>query len=94
VILRSKDTSLVSPAFSTNTFAIRFDEYRYHVIQHLISVTAKHWDKSMRVLASKALHNLVSLDSNYFIENALPYLVSIIQSIKNSGTLFNNFFIF
>ncbi|KAI7897840.1 armadillo-type protein [Cokeromyces recurvatus] len=53
----------------------KFDEYRYHLIQHLISVTAKHWDKSMRVLASKALSNLVSLDPNYFLTHALPYLV-------------------
>lgn len=30
----------------------------------------------MRVLASKALYNLVPLDPTYFLENALPYLVS------------------
>jgi hypothetical protein len=30
----------------------------------------------MRILASKALYNLVPLDPKYFIENALPYLVS------------------
>ncbi|KAG2210327.1 hypothetical protein INT47_003312 [Mucor saturninus] len=53
----------------------KFEEYRYHLIQHLISVTAKHWDKSMRVLASKALYNLVALDPQYFLDTALPYLV-------------------
>ena len=54
----------------------RFEEYRYHLIHHLISVTAKHWDKSMRILASKALYNLVALDPTYFLDTALPYLVS------------------
>lgn len=53
----------------------QFEEYRYHLIQHLISVTAKHWDKAMRVLASKALHNLVFLDPKYFLEKVLPYLI-------------------
>lgn len=29
----------------------------------------------MRVLASKALHNLVFLDPKYFLEKVIPYLV-------------------
>lgn len=37
----------------------------------------------MRVLASKALYNLVSLDPKYFLDTALPYLVSIV--INNSA---------
>lgn len=45
------------------------------MIEHLISVTAKHWDKSMRILASKALYTLVPLDPQYFIDTALAYLV-------------------
>ncbi|GAN10993.1 tubulin-specific chaperone D-like [Mucor ambiguus] len=53
----------------------KFEEYRYHLIEHLISVTAKHWDKSMRVLASKSLYTLVPLDPHYFIERALTYLI-------------------
>ncbi|KAL9537255.1 hypothetical protein MBANPS3_011942 [Mucor bainieri] len=53
----------------------KFEEYRYHLIEHLVSVTAKHWDKSMRMLASKALFTLVPLDPRYFIEKALTYLI-------------------
>ncbi|CAO0797055.1 unnamed protein product [Mucor circinelloides] len=53
----------------------KFEEYRYHLIEHLISVTAKHWDKSMRILASKALYTLVPLDPQYFIDKALAYLI-------------------
>ncbi|CEP19812.1 hypothetical protein [Parasitella parasitica] len=53
----------------------KFEEYRYHLIDHLLSVTAKHWDKSMRILASKALYTLVPLDPQYFIEKALIFLI-------------------
>ncbi|KAI9485376.1 MAG: armadillo-type protein [Benjaminiella poitrasii] len=63
-------------AFLNVSYTIaKFDEYRYHLIQHLITITAKHWDKAIRILASKVLHNLVSLDPNYFIEHVLPYLI-------------------
>ncbi|KAG1226647.1 hypothetical protein G6F35_002844 [Rhizopus arrhizus] len=53
----------------------KFEEYRYHLIHHLITVTARHWDKAMRVLASKALYNLVPLDPSYFISTCLPMLI-------------------
>ncbi|KAG0166735.1 hypothetical protein DFQ28_006283 [Apophysomyces sp. BC1034] len=53
----------------------KFEDYRYHLIQHLVTVTSKHWDKAMRVLASKALYRLVALDPKYFIDNALPDLI-------------------
>ncbi|KAI8970360.1 armadillo-type protein [Mycotypha africana] len=54
----------------------KFDEYRYHLIQHLIVITAKHWDKALRVLASKSLGKLVALDPKYFLETVLPYLIT------------------
>ncbi|KAI9308157.1 tubulin folding cofactor D C terminal-domain-containing protein [Cunninghamella echinulata] len=53
----------------------KFEEYRYHLIDHLVSITSRHWDKAMRVLGSKTLYNLVPLDPNYFIENVLPILL-------------------
>ncbi|CAO3634880.1 unnamed protein product [Cunninghamella echinulata] len=52
-----------------------FEEYRYHLIDHLVSITSRHWDKAMRVLASKTLYSLVPLDPNYFIEKVLPILL-------------------
>ncbi|OBZ90614.1 Tubulin-specific chaperone D [Choanephora cucurbitarum] len=63
-------------AFLNISFDIaRFDEYRYHLIQHLALITSKHWDKAMRILASKALYNLVALDPVYFIRTVLPTLI-------------------
>ncbi|CAG8736301.1 24921_t:CDS:10 [Gigaspora margarita] len=52
-----------------------FVEYRYHLIDHLSKQTISNWDKSMRVLGSKALHNLTHLDLDYFINNVLPFLI-------------------
>ncbi|PHZ15957.1 ARM repeat-containing protein [Rhizopus microsporus ATCC 52813] len=53
----------------------KFEEYRYHLIDHLINITSKHWDKAMRVLASKALYNLAPLDPIYFMNSCLQSLI-------------------
>ncbi|KAI9025982.1 tubulin folding cofactor D C terminal-domain-containing protein [Phycomyces nitens] len=53
----------------------KFDDYRYHLIDHLVNITAKHWDKAMRVLASKALYELTALDPMYMIDKAIPTLI-------------------
>ncbi|CAG8526298.1 11369_t:CDS:10, partial [Scutellospora calospora] len=52
-----------------------FVEYKYHLIDHLSKQTISNWDKSMRVLGSKALHNFTPLDLDYFINNVLPFLI-------------------
>ncbi|CAO3582388.1 unnamed protein product [Absidia cylindrospora] len=58
----------------------KFVDYRYHLIDHLVAVTSKHWDKSMRVLASKSLYKLVPLDPIYFMDRVLPLLVPLSTS--------------
>ncbi|KAI9279580.1 armadillo-type protein [Sporodiniella umbellata] len=68
--LGNRNSSFLSIA----TEISKFEEYRYHLIQHLIHVTSRHWDKSMRTLASKALYNLVGSDPLYFVEKCLPEL--------------------
>ncbi|KAI8059095.1 tubulin folding cofactor D C terminal-domain-containing protein [Gongronella butleri] len=68
-------------AFMNVAVAIaRFDSYRYHLIRHLLNETAKHWDKVMRVLASKTLYALVPLDPDYFIREAIPYMIPLATS--------------
>ncbi|CAI2185044.1 20232_t:CDS:10 [Funneliformis geosporum] len=52
-----------------------FVEYRYHLIDHLRTVTITNWDKTMRELGSKALHNLTRLDLDYMINKVLPSLI-------------------
>ncbi|KAI8082900.1 tubulin-specific chaperone D-like protein [Halteromyces radiatus] len=58
----------------------KFEDYRYHLIDHLVTTTSKHWDKSMRVLASKTLYQLVPLDPVYFMDQVLPSLVPLSTS--------------
>ncbi|KAI8340643.1 tubulin folding cofactor D C terminal-domain-containing protein [Chlamydoabsidia padenii] len=58
----------------------KFEDYRYHLIDHLVAVTSKHWDKSMRVLASKSLYQLVPLDPIYFMDQVLPSLIPLSTS--------------
>ncbi|CAG8496822.1 13874_t:CDS:10, partial [Acaulospora colombiana] len=53
-----------------------FVEYRYHIIDHLSTITISNWDKNMRVLGSKALHNLTRLDLGYIVDRVLPRLIS------------------
>ena len=52
-----------------------FDEYRRPIIRHLHEVKLNHWDSDIRVLASKALHNLTALDASYFADDVLPRLI-------------------
>ncbi|KAI8380956.1 tubulin folding cofactor D C terminal-domain-containing protein [Radiomyces spectabilis] len=58
----------------------KFEEYRYPLIDHLVTVTARHWDKTMRILASQAIHLLVPLAPMYFIDNILPILIPMAVS--------------
>ncbi|KAI7861698.1 tubulin folding cofactor D C terminal-domain-containing protein [Spinellus fusiger] len=53
----------------------KLDDYRYPLIHHLVTVTSKHWDKSMRTLASKAFYSLTALDPIYTMDMALPALI-------------------
>ncbi|EXX50239.1 Cin1p [Rhizophagus irregularis DAOM 197198w] len=52
-----------------------FEEYRYHLIDHLSTITITNWDKPMRELASKALNRLTRLDLDYMINKVLPLLI-------------------
>ncbi|RUP45119.1 armadillo-type protein [Jimgerdemannia flammicorona] len=58
----------------------KFEEYRYHLIDHLCASTANHWDKTLRNLGAKALHDLTQLDPRYIIEHVLPILVPLATS--------------
>ena len=52
-----------------------FDEYRRPIIRHLYRAKLNHWDSDIRILASKALYNLTSLDATYFANNVLPEII-------------------
>nr|XP_033817099.1 tubulin-specific chaperone D isoform X1 [Geotrypetes seraphini] len=54
-----------------------FPEYTLPMIDHLVSKKINHWDSVIRVLSSKALHNLTPQAPEYMIYNVLPRLLPL-----------------
>ncbi|KAG2226582.1 hypothetical protein INT45_005068 [Circinella minor] len=52
----------------------KFKEYTDPLINHLVSTTTRHWDKSMRILAASSLQKLTTLQPYHFINLILPDL--------------------
>jgi len=69
----------------------QYEQYRSHLIDHLLSISIRHWDKQMRILASETLHKLVTIEPNYFINVVLPGLIpdatSLDQNISHGALL-------
>ncbi|KAI8577490.1 hypothetical protein K450DRAFT_212781 [Umbelopsis ramanniana AG] len=69
----------------------RFEPYRDPLIEHLVKISVRHWDKQMRCLASQTLHKLVSIAPRHFIEVVLPQLIpdttSLDQNISHGALL-------
>ncbi|KAG2186104.1 hypothetical protein INT43_002542 [Umbelopsis isabellina] len=69
----------------------QFEEYRSHLIDHLLQISIRHWDKQMRVLASQTLGKLVPVDPQMFLSIVLPRLVpdatSTDQNISHGALL-------
>lgn len=56
------------------TYKCRFDEYREHLIQHLLRVKLMHVDKAVRRIAARALGRMCAVAPRYMAEQ-LPLLV-------------------
>ena len=54
----------------------QFPEYQRRIIDHVYKVKLRHWDESIRSLASRSLYGLISLDSTYVIDEVLPFLLT------------------
>lgn len=53
----------------------QYQEYRRKITNHVHTVKLHHWDENIRVLASKSLHGLTSLDKPYVVDNVFPALL-------------------
>lgn len=56
-------------------YIAQYDEYRHSLVDHLLHTKLRHWDKELRQLSSRALHNIAPLDPTYFVEVVLPTLI-------------------
>jgi hypothetical protein len=79
--------SLGNRSYSYTTaacFVAKFDTYRIPIINHLSTVKLFHWDIQIRVLTSKALHDMaVSVDcaaTDYLKSTVLPRLLPLCMS--------------
>lgn len=63
-------------AYTSVAFYIAgFEEYRQSIIDYLYEDKLFHWDQEIRNLVSISLRGLTKLDSMYFIDTVLPFLV-------------------
>lgn len=57
-------------------FIARFPEYRYHLMDHLVTRKISHWDANIRSLAASALGHIGSLDPEYSMAHVFPRLLA------------------
>ena len=58
----------------------RFANYRYKMIDYLVSISCKHWDKGVRELSSQALFKFTSIDPKYMIDSIQQLIPQVIHS--------------
>jgi hypothetical protein len=68
-----------------------YPQYRYALLDHLLNVKLRHWDKDVRTLAAESLAGLAQLDPNWTVEVALPFLLPLTTStdllVRHGATL-------
>ena len=55
-------------------FIAGFKDYRFHLIDHLVSVKLKHWSKEIRALAAESLGELCAVAPDHIAKSVLPEL--------------------
>jgi len=53
-----------------------YEEYRYSMINHLITYSVVHWDQAIRELAAESLGMICKMDIPYTESNVIPKLVN------------------
>ncbi|ORX85382.1 ARM repeat-containing protein [Anaeromyces robustus] len=59
-----------------------YEEYRYSMINHLISYSVVHWDQVIRELAAESLGTICKMDIPYTEANVIPKLIEIANSTE------------
>ncbi|XP_032097084.1 tubulin-specific chaperone D isoform X3 [Sapajus apella] len=63
-----------------SVFIAGFPEYTHPMIDHLVTMKINHWDRVIRELAAKALHNLTQQAPTYCATQVFPMLLSMTLS--------------
>lgn len=59
-----------------SVFIAKFPEYRYHLLEHLVSTKISHWDVQIRTHAAAALGRIAMLDSVFAMAQLFPRLLA------------------
>ena len=79
--------SLKQGAFlSVGPYVASFPGYFIPLARHLLTAKLCHWEKSLRELTAVALAKLVPIQREFFLQEALPYLLSAILGTGTGST--------
>lgn len=59
-----------------SVFIAKYPEYRYHLLEHLISTKISHWDVQIRTHAAAALGRIATLDPTFAMTRLFPRLLT------------------
>ncbi|XP_018612847.2 tubulin-specific chaperone D [Scleropages formosus] len=68
-----------------SVYIASFPEYTKPMIDHLVAMKINHWDKSIRELATKALHSLTPQAPEYMANIVLPQLLTMATNMDLHG---------
>jgi hypothetical protein len=57
-----------------------FEEYRLHLIEHVVQNKLRHWDKGVRELAAQSLYRMTSSAPGYILDLVLPPVIQNVLS--------------
>uniref|UniRef100_A0A182PP00 Tubulin-specific chaperone D n=1 Tax=Anopheles epiroticus TaxID=199890 RepID=A0A182PP00_9DIPT len=63
-------------------YIAKFDEYKYNLIEHLVSRKINHWDTNIRELSAQALSNLTQHAPEYMRNTIVPQLFQLAESTE------------
>uniref|UniRef100_A0A182NNE2 Tubulin-specific chaperone D n=1 Tax=Anopheles dirus TaxID=7168 RepID=A0A182NNE2_9DIPT len=63
-------------------YIAKFDEYKYTLIDHLVSRKINHWDTNIRELSAQALSNLTQHAPQYMRDTIVPQLFQLAESTE------------
>ncbi|XP_050073565.1 tubulin-specific chaperone D [Anopheles maculipalpis] len=63
-------------------YIAKFHEYKYNLIDHLISRKINHWDTNIRELSAQALRNLTKHAPEYMRDTIVPQLFQLAESTE------------
>ncbi|KAI0988460.1 hypothetical protein GJ496_003539, partial [Pomphorhynchus laevis] len=59
---------------------LKYEEYRYSILRHVIYTRCHYWDRNIRELSSQFLLKATSFDTSFIINEAIPHFMKNLES--------------